>query len=53
MDGVTGQFFANRRNKRPNKIAFDSEATAKLWNVSAALVGMTPVTPMTKPGDLT
>ena len=38
VDGVTGQFFANRRNKRPNKLAFDSEMTAKLWNVSAALV---------------
>jgi retinol dehydrogenase-14 len=52
MNGVTGQFFANRKSKRPNNVAFDTEMTAKLWNVSAALVGMTPATPMTKPGDL-
>ncbi len=53
MDGVTGQYFANRKSKKPNKIAFDSEMTAKLWNVSAALVGVTPVIPVTKPGGLT
>jgi len=53
MDGVTGQFFANRKSKKPNKIAFDTEMTAKLWNVSAALVGVTPVIPVTKPGGLT
>ena len=35
---VTGQFFANRKRKTPNKIALDTEMTAKLWNVSAALV---------------
>ncbi len=53
MEGVTGRFFANRKSKRPNKIAFDTEMTAKLWNVSAALVGVTPVIPVTKPGGLT
>jgi NAD(P)-dependent dehydrogenase (short-subunit alcohol dehydrogenase family) len=53
MDGVTGQFFANRKSKRPNKVAFDTEMTAKLWNVSAALVGLTPAIPVTKPGGLT
>jgi len=53
MDGVTGRFFANRKSKRPNKIAFDTEMTAKLWNVSAALVGVTPVTPVTQSGGLT
>src|SRR5437588_1481452 len=37
VDGVTGQFFANRRNKKPNKHAFDTKLTAKLWNVSADL----------------
>src|SRR3981081_27058 len=52
IDGVTGQFFANRKSKRPNKVAFDTEMTAKLWNVSAALVGLTPATPVTKPGGL-
>src|SRR5437588_372076 len=40
IDGVTGQFFANRKSKRPNNIAFDTKLTAKLWNVSADLVGV-------------
>src|SRR6266704_4020776 len=53
MEGVTGRFFANRKIKRPNKVAFDTEMTAKLWNVSAAPVGVTPVIPVTKPGGLT
>ncbi len=53
MDGVTGRFFANRKSKRPNKTAFDSEATARLWNVSAGLVGVTPVIPVTRSGGLT
>src|SRR5438132_4959120 len=53
VDGVTGQFFANRKSKRPNTIAFDTEMTAELWNVTAALVGVTPVTPVTQPGGVT
>jgi len=45
MDGVTGQFFVNRKPKAANKFVYDTAMTAKLWQVSAALVGMTPVTP--------
>jgi retinol dehydrogenase 14 len=45
MDGVTGQFFANRKPKTANKVAYDTDMTARLWQVSADLVGMTPVTP--------
>ena len=44
MDGVTGQFFANRKLKTANKAAYDTDLTARLWQVSAALVGMTPAT---------
>ncbi len=44
MDGVTGQFFANRKPKIANKLAYDTDMTARLWQVSADLVGMTPVT---------
>src|SRR5438093_452546 len=51
--GVTGEFFANGKPKTANKIAYDPDMAAKLWNVSAALVGMTPVTLATKPGGLT
>src|SRR5438876_1258297 len=53
MDAVTGRFFANRKSNRPNTIAFDTEMTAELWNVTAALVGVTPVTPVTQPGGVT
>jgi NAD(P)-dependent dehydrogenase (short-subunit alcohol dehydrogenase family) len=44
LDGVTGQFFANRSPKVANKVAYDTEMTARLWQVSADLVGLTPAT---------
>src|ERR1700730_18467120 len=42
VEGITGQFFANRKPKIANKAASDREMTARLWRVSADLVGMTP-----------
>ena len=45
MDGVTGQFFANRKPRTANKVAYDTDMAARLWQVSADLVGMTPATP--------
>ena len=45
MEGVTGQFFADRKPKTANRAAYDSDMTARLWCVSAALVGMTPANP--------
>jgi hypothetical protein len=42
VEGITGQFFANRKPKIANKAASDREMTARLWQVSADLVGMTP-----------
>jgi NAD(P)-dependent dehydrogenase (short-subunit alcohol dehydrogenase family) len=42
VDGVTGQFFANRKLKIANKVAYDTALTARLWQVSADLVGLTP-----------
>jgi retinol dehydrogenase 14 len=44
MDGVTGQSFANRKPKVANKVAYETGLTARLWQVSADLVGMTPAT---------
>jgi NAD(P)-dependent dehydrogenase (short-subunit alcohol dehydrogenase family) len=41
VDGVTGQFFANRKLKIANKVAYDTALTARLWQVSADLVGLT------------
>lgn len=40
LDGVTGQFFANRKSKRANKAAHDTGMTARLWRASAELVGL-------------
>ena len=42
---VTGQFFTNGKPKRANRIAYDIDMTARLWRVSADLVGMTATTP--------
>jgi retinol dehydrogenase 14 len=41
MEGVTGQFFADRKPKTANKIAYDTDMAARLWQVSADLVGLT------------
>jgi retinol dehydrogenase 14 len=43
VDGVTGQFFINSKPKTANKAAYDAKMTRRLWDVSAGLVGMTPV----------
>jgi NAD(P)-dependent dehydrogenase (short-subunit alcohol dehydrogenase family) len=40
VEGVTGQYFANRKPKRSNPLSYDTTAAARLWRVSAALVGM-------------
>jgi retinol dehydrogenase 14 len=45
VDGVTGQFFANSKPKTANKVAYDADMTARLWDVSADLVGMVSATP--------
>jgi retinol dehydrogenase-14 len=42
MASVTGKFFANRTPRTANKVAYDADKTARLWRVSADLVGVTP-----------
>jgi NAD(P)-dependent dehydrogenase (short-subunit alcohol dehydrogenase family) len=44
VEGVTGRFFANRKPKTANKVAYDPDMTARLWQASADLVGMKPAT---------
>jgi retinol dehydrogenase-14 len=41
VEGVTGTYFANGRPQRSNKASYDGAATARLWEVSAGLVGIT------------
>ena len=38
MDGISGQFFVNRKPKTANKVAYDTDMTARLWRVSTDLV---------------
>jgi retinol dehydrogenase 14 len=39
-DGLTGQYFANRKPKKSNTASYDTALTARLWQVSAGLVGV-------------
>jgi NAD(P)-dependent dehydrogenase (short-subunit alcohol dehydrogenase family) len=43
VEGVTGRYFVNRRPKTSNKGSHDTATAARLWNVSADLVGLTAV----------
>jgi retinol dehydrogenase 14 len=40
VNGVTGQYFAKGRPATANKDAYDTDLTARLWQVSADLVGL-------------
>ncbi|MEW2331602.1 SDR family oxidoreductase [Micromonospora chersina] len=40
VEGVTGQYFANRRPRRSSKTSYDTAAAARLWQVSAELTGL-------------
>lgn len=42
LELVTGRYFANSRPKRSSKRSYDEAAAARLWQVSADLVGLTP-----------
>jgi retinol dehydrogenase-14 len=36
-EGVTGQFFANRKPKTSSKASYNTAATTRLWQISADL----------------
>jgi hypothetical protein len=40
VEGVTGTYFANRKPQTSNKASYDHTAATRLWQVSAALVGL-------------
>ncbi|MGH3460508.1 MAG: SDR family NAD(P)-dependent oxidoreductase [Kribbellaceae bacterium] len=40
VEGVSGRYFANRRPKRSSKASYDAQVAARLWQVSAGLVGL-------------
>ena len=39
-EGVTGRYFANRKARKSHKSSYDTATTARLWQVSADLVGL-------------
>ena len=41
VEGATGVYFANGRRRTSNKASYDADAAARLWEVSADLVGLT------------
>lgn len=41
VEGVTGQYFVNRRPKDTSKSSYDTGTAARLWAVSAELTGLT------------
>jgi NAD(P)-dependent dehydrogenase (short-subunit alcohol dehydrogenase family) len=41
-EGITGRYFANREPKKSNDASYDTGAAARLWRVSAELVGLAP-----------
>jgi len=40
VDGVSGRYFANQAAKNSNAASYDDATTARLWQVSADLVGL-------------
>ncbi|MET7806086.1 SDR family NAD(P)-dependent oxidoreductase [Micromonospora chersina] len=40
VEGVTGQYYADRRPRRSSKTSYDTAAAARLWQVSAELTGL-------------
>lgn len=40
VEGVSGRYFANRKARDSHKASYDAATTARLWQVSADLVGL-------------
>src|SRR5919112_4843689 len=40
VDSVTGRYFANRKARKSHESSYDTATTARLWRVSADLVGL-------------
>jgi hypothetical protein len=38
VEGVTGKYFANRREQKSNAMSHDADAARRLWEVSDELV---------------
>jgi NAD(P)-dependent dehydrogenase (short-subunit alcohol dehydrogenase family) len=45
VEGVTGKYFVKCKERKPRAQARDPEAATRLWQVSAAMVGLDPAAP--------
>ena len=45
VDGVTGKYFANNQEHRPNRAAQDDDDAQRLWALSETMTGLAPATP--------
>jgi NAD(P)-dependent dehydrogenase (short-subunit alcohol dehydrogenase family) len=45
--GLSGRYFAKRKERKSNESSYDAATTARLWDVSAGLVGL----PANRPGS--
>jgi hypothetical protein len=41
LEQVTGRYFADSKPKKSSKLSYDETAAARLWQISADLVGLT------------
>jgi NAD(P)-dependent dehydrogenase (short-subunit alcohol dehydrogenase family) len=42
VDGITGKYFVKRRDTRSSTASYDERVARRLWEVSMALVGLSP-----------
>jgi hypothetical protein len=49
---VSGRYFADRAAKKSSKASYDTAAAARLWQVSADLVGLPSGVPMSSAGTV-
>ena len=45
VEGVTGRYFADRKIRRSHEVSYDAATAARLWEVSAGLVGLASLAP--------
>jgi NAD(P)-dependent dehydrogenase (short-subunit alcohol dehydrogenase family) len=42
VEGVTGKYFDEKREKKSSAVSYDEKLAAKLWEMSSAMVGLSP-----------
>ena len=42
VEGVTGKYFDNKKERRSSALSYDDAVATKLWEISSAMVGLSP-----------